>query len=401
MPAVRAWAGWALSVVAAALAFAQPTFTVLGQRAQASDLALPFAAALALGLALAGRQRVVERLRAARRPVVALAAFAGVALTAAALGEGPLRAGKLVGSLGLWLLPVLTLVVADDDVGLRRVTRGWLAGAFACALAGWAAVGAALAWPDAAWLRWALADQGTLPHGDYPRLQSTFLNPNMLCTYLTLTAGLTVGAVREGWLSARGGWVLGALVAGAAAFTLSLGLGGLPLLAAALWVPATSRRAAAARLGAGVLALAVFAAGWVTWAWPLRASARLLTWAGAWDTFVAHPLLGVGWGAPTCLVRYADVSGRTLTLTDAHHLLLSVAAQAGVLGVLAVLALLWESLGALRGEGARPLAKAAAVSVAVVFGYQGLTGAYEDARHLWLALGLVWAASATRPTAAA
>ncbi len=391
--AVRTWAGWALFAVAATQPFVQPALGVLGQRAQVSDGLLAAAALLGVGFLAVERHRISPLLRVHGRFLASLGIFGAVLLVSALLGERDPRWGKLVGSWGLLALAALVPIVVDEEQGLRRLTRAWLLGAFGCAAIGVLSLLGALVWKDTPWLAWTLADQGTLPAGDYPRLRSTFLNPNMLCTHLTLSAGLTVGAVREGWLSRAWGWTLGALLGVCAAFTLSLGLGGLPLLAVALAPPGSTRLRAGARWGAGLLALGTFASGWVSWAWPLRASARVLTWTGAWDTFLAHPLLGAGWGAAACHVRYVDVSGRTLTLTDAHHLVLSVAAQAGLLGVLALGAVAAALVKATWGRPLRPLASAALLSVLVVVGYQGLTGAYEDARHVWLALGLALASA--------
>lgn len=384
---VRAWAVGALSVVAAAQAFPQPVVSLGRQRVLPGDLA--FLAAVGLGAALfvVERGRVLAAWRAAARPLAALAAWAAALTLATFTGEGPPHALKLVGSLGLAALPALALLVVDDEASLRRVTGGWLWGALGCAAVGAATLATAALWPAAPWLRWTLADQGSLPYGGYPRLQSTFLNPNMLCTYLTLSLALLAGAAREGWLRPGPARGLGALVGLALAFTLSAGLGAVALLGAALSKAQGARRLAV-RGAAAALALLAFAATWVTWGAPLRPSGRLLTWLGAWDTFSRHPLLGAGWGTAPCHVTYAHVSGPLLTFTDAHNVLLSVGAQAGVVGLAALGWVLWESSAALRGAPARPLAWASALGVALVFGYQGLSGAYEDARHLWLALGL-------------
>jgi tetratricopeptide (TPR) repeat protein/O-antigen ligase len=60
-------------------------------------------------------------------------------------------------------------------------------------------------------------------------------------------------------------------------------------------------------------------------------------WRGAIDIFLAHPLLGAGPGTfPTQYMAYRNLAGHTAIFTHAHNVWLTVAAEYGIVGVLAV-----------------------------------------------------------------
>ncbi len=103
-------------------------------------------------------------------------------------------------------------------------------------------------------------------------------------------------------------------------------------------------------------------------------------------------MTGKGLGQPACAVSFQNTDGSYSMLTDAHNVFLSVAAQSGSLGLAAIIALsfyLWR-LGRRSDDPAVKLIWAAFVSA---FLYQGTVGAYEEARHLWLLIGILVAAS--------
>jgi O-antigen ligase len=83
-------------------------------------------------------------------------------------------------------------------------------------------------------------------------------------------------------------------------------------------------------------------------------------------------------------------------LTDAHNSFLSVAAQNGIIGLAAFLFL----VGLLLRRWIRELRTTSFTSILALVGlaflcsfvYQGLTGSYEDARHLWVLIGIFVAA---------
>ncbi|HRA41681.1 MAG TPA: hypothetical protein PK108_14160, partial [Pyrinomonadaceae bacterium] len=117
-----------------------------------------------------------------------------------------------------------------------------------------------------------------------------------------------------------------------------------------------------------------------------------LVWTAVLQTIAADPIVGKGLDQPVCAVRFENTDGSYSMLTDAHNIYLSVAGQNGFVGLAALLALiafLWR-IGYRSDDVAVRLLWAAFVSA---FIYQGFIGAYEDARHLWVLIGLLVAVS--------
>ena len=122
-------------------------------------------------------------------------------------------------------------------------------------------------------------------------------------------------------------------------------------------------------------------------------SVRILTWTGAFETFTHHPIFGIGLDQPVCNVEYLDLSGKNQRLDDAHNLFLNIAAQEGILGFLAILAItiyLSQKLFPLISTDDKPNIWRIGLTIAFVSGfiYQGLSGSFEDTRHLWVLIGL-------------
>jgi len=249
---------------------------------------------------------------------------------------------------------------------------------------------------------------GTLPPGDYPRLSLTFFNANMACNYLTVSLGLLFVAWERKWLSDQWAWTLAGGVLLAASATISPGLGGIALaLGTGFWLLKGSRiallfgaLAALAFLFASALTPIVHSTapflihlpGGLT----LAPSGRLLIWSAALSEFLRYPLVGHGIGIDAVSVRYSDPSGNVQHLTDAHNVILSIAAQTGLAGM-AGLAILLGHVARVTfssGKGGRdPTVLGLGLTFLNAFLYQGLTGAFEDTRHLWVLLGLVAAAA--------
>jgi len=126
-------------------------------------------------------------------------------------------------------------------------------------------------------------------------------------------------------------------------------------------------------------------------------SGRFLAWAAAAAEFARHPLIGHGIGIHAVNVQFHAPAGNLQTLADAHNMFLNIAAQAGVIG-LAGLALLiacivrlgspWGALPA----GLHMVRLCLSLTLLTALVYQGLSGSFEDARHLWVLLGLLLAA---------
>jgi O-antigen ligase len=278
---------------------------------------------------------------------------------------------------------------------------------------------------------------GLLPSGNYPRLCSSFRNPNMHANYLIVAIAVILACGR---LVARQAWVSVFAVVGTvvALFTLSAGMGGYALAAAVatigVWRVRGVRRPARERVilaGAGVVAL-FFALSMTTVVVPpgqgqltvagrgldLWGSSRPKIWRAALETFAAHPLLGKGYGAPVSfstdplvLLSPDQIRARSGPLSgwlEAHDIWLNVAGQSGVVGLMAFIGLLVilvrglvplarSRLAAGAGEpipysqGPRelqvlPVAVCAALLGAVA--YHGIFGAFDEARHLWALLAL-------------
>ena len=126
----------------------------------------------------------------------------------------------------------------------------------------------------------------------------------------------------------------------------------------------------------------------------LAPAGRLMIWIDAVRNFLAEPLFGRGLGMDAVEVHYQNPSGELQTLTDAHNMFLSVAVQCGIFGLAALAALLVFVFRASRPFRLLPGNRNVAivglgVAFLVAFAYEGLGGAFEDARHLWVLLGLL------------
>jgi O-antigen ligase len=128
-------------------------------------------------------------------------------------------------------------------------------------------------------------------------------------------------------------------------------------------------------------------------------SSRLLCWEAAAKTFAQHPVLGQGTGTDIPCPAYRDASGDVQHLLSAHNMYLSVAAQKGVAGLLALMALFIFVLrrGGWTMEGASGVVQAG-LTIAFVQAvlYQGLGLPMETVRVTWIVIGLCCAAGELR-----
>lgn len=327
----------------------------------------------------------------------------------------PLSMVKLASEFYLAGLAAVTALLIDYPCKMRRAIAAWLLATAIVSLDAVLSV-AAFVTGRAGWLLdYSFFGFGSLPPGHYPRLAMTFLNANMACNCLTVSLGLCFAARACGWIS-RG--LFGLLTGGiaiAALSTISPGLGGIALLAGFwFWLNCRARpRLAAAALTGGIVSALLFVAALALTPIPhstapflihlpghmiVAPAGRFLTWSAALAEFVRHPLVGHGIGIDAVLVRFADPSGDLQKLTDAHNMFLNLAAQCGVIGLagvgaLIVLALRLTGRWQIAGNWSA-LRLAIGLSFLDAFLYQGLGGSFEDARHLWILLGLLIAASA-------
>jgi O-antigen ligase len=259
-----------------------------------------------------------------------------------------------------------------------------------------------------------LSKPGSLPIV-LPRMKALMANPNMLCDYLNVSLALAFVAVAKGWLSKGLGWGCVALISIASLFTFSPGLGGL-LLTAGLWfygVAKISTRykrlilasalAGAVTIFAGVLFspdtlntdqdVSIPIANVV-----IEPSVRVLVWENALSRLPGHLLTGRGVGGYAALISYQAINGYRQDLADAHNMWLNVLGQEGIIGLAAFAALVfyvWR-----RGRSSPPEKDltlwALFCAFAGAFLYHGLSGSFEDARHLWVLVGLIAGISRTR-----
>jgi O-antigen ligase len=319
---------------------------------------------------------------------------------------------KFAGEIYLLSLPVLTFNIIKDENRLKLTVYTWLAATLVCAVVG--IITLVLFYVDRTnWLlSFTLFQFGTLPPGDYPRLRSTFLNGNMLCNYLNVGLMLALVSGKLGWINRKVFAVVVSAIVVCACFTISPGLGGLALSSALwLWLLFKENRRPLAffllflgvGLSAAFLCAAMIAPNHHATApfhlhlplieYQIDPSSRVMTWMGAWETFVANPLTGRGLGQDACRITYFDLSGQNQVLTDAHNTFLNVAAEAGIFALAAIVMICLyfvRRLFPLKIDSKTDQLRVGLILAFVgAFIYQGISGSFEDARHLWVLIGLI------------
>lgn len=384
------------------LAFMQPAMNFSGANVQISDL-LFLVLVISLAVSVATGQ-----IKPRRSPFVWL--FLGftivMSLSAAFSANVPQSLVKLAGKIYLAAVPYLVMTILDTDRKYRIALGAWIAGAAVCVGVGLLSLLLFYVDRPNPLLGYTLFHLGTLPPGDYPRLASTFVNANMLANYLNVSLLIVIAGI-AGVIGRRLRTVMIAGVLFVATFTISPGLGGIFLAAGLLLFfvgyagadyPAWLRRLIIAGCFAGAAAI-IFAASVSPARQPepafgfdvgdihLEPSSRFMTWRGAFGTFTDHPLLGVGVGLETCRVAYIDLSGRNQLLTEAHNAFINVAADSGILGFAATFGIVF--FFARRINSKDNTTRILAIALICGFLYHGLTGSFEDSRHLWALMGLI------------
>lgn len=364
----------------------------------------------ALGLAVL---RGETRLRWNRWFIVLIVYFAALAVSVFASDQPERGWVRLASLLYLVSLPVLAYTLIDSAERLRTVFVTWLAASAVPAVLGALTVLLFALGVDRSLLDYPLHEFGTLPAGNYPRIEATFNHPAMLCNYLTVSLMMLLVGRHVGWVGGAVFYALLGAILLTAIFTLTPGLGGI-FLALGVWgflklrgrkpVPAFASLA----LGSAAAVLFVGAASVTPIIHPtapylvelpgidrpVAPAVRMLTWTDAAENFSQHPLLGSGLGTNPAEVDYVDPAGGRRLMIDAHNVFLNIAAQSGLLG-LAALALLiaavFRRTAPIRLDDSRIVTVGLGLAWLNAFVYQGLTGSYEDARHLWVLVGLLLA----------
>lgn len=390
------------------LGFMQPNIDLRGLAVQFTDLI--FLAAAALWLAAAAMRKV--DLHFDRIFILFGFYFAGLLLSASFSPNVPFSFTKLAGEGYLLLLAILTANAVRGIREYRQVTFVWLVSSFIGAAIAIAAVALFYLGVSNILTDYALHHYGSLPPGNYPRIQGTFIYPSMLCNYLGVSLILLLAACRLDWIGRVAFLFLGAAFLITIAFTITPGIGGV-LLGMSLWLflifrESRKRVLAKITLSLGILAASLFL---LVSSFTLRAietspyfftflgqrvdpTQRLLTWQAAFHTFLDHPFFGKGLGLGVAEVVFLPPSGQLQLLTDAHNTWLNVAGQAGVFGaiplILICIVIVKRSMPwRFDGSGETTIRVCLGIAFITGFLYQGLIGSFENARHLWVLTGLI------------
>jgi hypothetical protein len=311
---------------------------------------------------------------------------------------------KWVGVVYLGLLAALVCDLASRPEVAVKMAMAWVATACAASVLSIVAVVTFYVDRDASWLQPLLNHFGSLPPGDYPRVRVGFNYASMFANFLLVAVCLLLGLGWQG-RSAQRACIASLLVIGVGMVpTLTPGLGGLPLAVgvAGWWwwrrhAPMRARIALVAGLLPALFMLLVASRSLLS---PLDTpSQRWLLWSDALATIWTNPWRGIGLGQDVVGVSYLDPSGGQQWLTDAHNIVLNVTGQAGMPALLAFVGLCvwlcWRGLRPARaGNG---VAAGALLALGVAVFYDGLTGSFEDARHVWVLVGLLAGAALACP----
>jgi O-antigen ligase len=319
---------------------------------------------------------------------------------------------KLLGEIYLLSLPVLSFNLIRTENDIKRVLQVWLLATSFVVLVGILTFFLFYFDRENWLLRHTLFYYGTLPPGNYPRIAATFWNGNMLCNYLSVSLIFLLISQKLGWITKSVFYPLLFGILFCSFLTISPGLGGIALVVGIwgwLYFKQSKPRLAFASLVSGVFFAAVFLP--VMMIAPnthptspfsikipfigqkIEPSSRAMVWMDSWATFAENPLVGRGLGQDVCNTQYLDLSGRLQLLTDAHNVFLNVAAQTGIFGLLAIIFIIFYVA---RKTFPLNITKTNANILKIGFGtafigafvYQGIGGAFEDARHLWVLIGL-------------
>lgn len=339
--------------------------------------------------------------------------FTTLALSAGFSADVGLSFKKLAGEAYLLALALMAReVLAKLDI-LRPTVMALIAAGTVASLIGTLTVAAFYLDKDSFLLTYFLHHYGSLSPGNYPRIHGTFIYPAMLCNFLTLSLLLTLAAQTVGWIGRSLFVPILILHAVTIAYTVTPGIGG-AIFAVAVWLAVKDhvnsrflRAKALALFGCLAALLFTLAAAFSHkpiptspyhfefYGYRIDPTQRLLTWQGSFETFLADPLTGIGLGLGTANVAFITPSGYRQLLTDAHNVFLSVAGQSGLPALLLLVLLIglvvkrsfpWRSDAADTASTIRTTLGIAFVSAFVV---QGLVGSFENARHLWLAAGIL------------
>ncbi|HEX8638713.1 MAG TPA: O-antigen ligase family protein, partial [Pyrinomonadaceae bacterium] len=335
------------------LALMQPLVFFGGRRLSPTDFIFPILVLLWLASLLTLR----KRLRWDNFYWILLFYFASMTFSAIFSINPPGSFIKLLGELYLLGLAVLTFNLVETETQFRQTIKIWLIGTFIACAVGIYSLILFYVQPGNPFLNYTTYHYGAVPVGNYPRLSSSFVSASMFCNYLNVSFLLILIARKTNFIKQYSAVVLLTLVLLCAIFTISAGLGGFTL-AFGLWFWVIFRekqkRLAFFCLFGGILASTLFflmnfvalqkhSTARFSIKIPLldteiQPSPRVLIWQESLQTFSRNFFSGVGLGEDVCRVSFQNTEGTTSILTDAHNYLLNVAAQNGIFGLAAIIA---------------------------------------------------------------
>ena len=353
------------------------------------------------------------RRRTSLRPARLYYFVGGYALAmtlAAAFSEAPAKSFvKLLAVYYLIAVGLMVFNLACDLSFLKKIVFAFLVGAVITVIGSLA--GAVGFYASSDFLSFFLSHYGSLPAGNYPRVKAFFENANMMCNYLNVCFMIALAAGSAGWIRRGVAYALAFLIALSALLTLSAGVGGI-VVSAGLWYGLWERRRNALRamavlIATAIIAIGLFAATMVSPDTPntdiqtklpgveteVELAVRPLIWKNALIRSLEHPILGRGTGTDAADIYYVAVSGQLQWLHDAHNAWLNIFGQAGLIGLAAFTALCLYLWSICRFTSAHPVLIALSCAFAGAFLFQNLFGSFEDARHLWILVGLLTAAA--------
>lgn len=237
--------------------------------------------------------------------------------------------------------------------------------------------------------RWVAIESLDMPKGAIVRASGHFNNPNILAAYLILLIPIATASIKRLGSSK---WTAGAIVlASVVALALTFSRGAIISLLTAIGVVLV-RKNRRFIFAVPLLALTIlvnpFASGRLG-----STLERLTAWSTAFNLIAKKPFLGVGLGN---FRRFAQ-SEAPVSLWHAHNLFLNVAAEVGLVAVLALLAIIiiaiWSALDLSRLKGYGGFVGLAFASSFIAFSLASLVDNPYNSMPIsytfWLLLGLL------------
>ena len=324
---------------------------------------------------------------------------------------------KFSGEIYLILLAVITYSFVRTQNDAKKLTLAWIAGTMFVVFISLFTIILFYTSIENSFINLFLNHYGTVPIGNYPRIKATFFHSNMLCNYLSVGLMLIFASGKLGWINPLFSKALILFILLISLFTFSPGLGGIALSVGIFFYLhyKNKKQILLSKVslygGAAVsilfLALLIFAMQKHPTApfvinlpiaeKEIYPSSRVMVWTATFETFRENVWNGIGLGEDVCRVRYENPSGILEDLRDGHNTILNVSAQNGILGLIAIALIFFYLLKKIfnfksinSAEGV--LYNCCAIAVLSGFIYQGLSGSFEETRHLWVLIGLFLAA---------